>query len=577
MALPIILGVEDEADVRGDLERALAKRYSADYQVLTSDSHQGGLEVLSAAQRDGIAVAIVIASQRMQAMRGIDFLVQAHELHPHARRAVLIRVTDSDSVAEMEQAFTLNRLDSYLTKPWEPAEEWLYPTIGDLLREWVRASEAGPRSTLIQLIGDLWQPRCYRLKDLLDRNGLPYAFYPTDSDHARDVLASVGKDGQRLPVLVVNDGRHTRCLVDPNPEEVAPLIGADTRPRIDECDVLIAGGGPAGLAAAVYAASEGLSTLIVEAEAVGGQAGTSAMIRNYLGFPRGISGRDLAMRASEQARLFGVQVVYLQKASRLEAASDRYRVSLTDGSAVTGRVVIIAVGVTYRRLQGPNVERLTGAGIFYGAVPSLAQAMRGLPVFVAGAGNSAGQSAVHLAQYAESVTIVAPDESLSEHMSDYLVRQVEAARNIKLRLRTAIVDAVGGQRLEAVVLRNLADGTAETVPTAALFVMIGAQPSTDWLPPTVLRDPAGYILTGADALRDGGLPEGWPLRRQPYPRETSLPGVFAVGDVRHRAINRVASAVGDGAIAIQMVHEFLRERPKSAVPLVAAGRGADEP
>ena len=565
MGLPIIIAVEDEGDVRADLQRDLARRYSADYQVLTTDSPERGLELLTRAQREKTEVAIVIASLRLTAMGGVDVLVRAHELHPMARRALLIRVSDGESVAVMEQAFTLNQVDSYITKPWDPAEEWLYPTVGDLLRDWVRVAEAGPRSTVIQLIGDLWQPRCYRLKDLLDRNGVPYAYYPSDSEHAREVLATVGKDGQRLPVLVVNDGRRTQCFVDPEPAEVAPLLGADIRARVNECDVLIAGAGPAGLAAAVYAASEGLSTHAIEAEAVGGQAGTSAMIRNYLGFPRGVSGRDLAMRASEQARLFGVQVVYLQKATGLRQAGDRYEVSLTDGTGVTARLVIIATGVTYRRLSGPNLERLTGAGIFYGAAPSLAQAIRGLPVFVAGAGNSAGQTAVHLAQYAESVTIVAPDPSLSDHMSDYLVKQVQATPRIRLRLGRAIIDAVGGQRLEALVLKNLADGTTETVPALALFVMIGARPLTDWLPPGILRDPGGYILTGPDMMREGVLPDNWTLRRQPFPRETSLPGVFAVGDVRHGAVNRVASAVGDGAIAVQMAHEYLKERSLAPV------------
>src|SRR6267378_4531600 len=565
MALPIIFAIDDELDVLSDLERDLTKRYSADYQVLATGSTERGLEQLTAAQREGTHVAIVIACQRLKAMSGIDFLVRAHELHPLARRALLIRVSDTGAIGAMEQAFTLNRLDTYLTKPWEPAEEWLYPTLGDLLREWVRATEAGPRSSVIQLIGDLWHPRCNRLKDLLDRNGLPYAFYPSDSPRGREVLASVGKEGQSLPVLVLNDGRQLQCLVDPDPEEVAPLLGVDIQPRVNECDVLIAGAGPAGLAAAVYAASEGLSTMVIEAEAVGGQAGTSAMIRNYLGFPRGVSGRELAMRASEQARLFGVQIVYLQKASGLRQAGDRYAVSITDGAEVRARLVILAVGVTYRRLSGPNLERLTGAGIFYGAAPSLAQAMRGLPVFVAGAGNSAGQAAVHLAQYAASVTIVAPDGSLAEHMSDYLVKQVQATPGITLRLRTEIVDAVGGQRLEALVLRNLDAGTAETVPAAAIFVMIGARPSTDWLSSSVLRDEYGYILTGQDLVTEGSTREGWPLGRQPFPRETSLPGVFAVGDVRHRAVNRVASAVGDGAIAIQMAHEFLRERSLAPV------------
>ncbi len=565
MALPIIQAIDDEPDVLRDLERDLAKRYRADYQVLSSESPERGLERLAVAQREKTEVAIVIASQRMQTMSGIDFMVRAHELHPLARRALLIRVADTEAIPVMEQAFTLNRLDSYLTKPWEPADEWLYPTLADLLREWVRASEAGPRSTVIQLIGDLWEPRCYRLKDLLDRNGLPYAFYTTDSEHGRQVLASVGKDGQKLPVLVVNDGRRTQCFVDPDPREVAPVLGADIRPRVDECDVLIAGAGPAGLAAAVYAASEGLSTLVIEAEAVGGQAGTSAMIRNYLGFPRGVTGRDLAMRASEQARLFGVQVVYLQKATGISPAGDRYVVSITDGSSVTARLVVIATGVTYRRLSAPNIERLTGAGVFYGSAPSLGQAMRGLPVYVAGAGNSAGQAAVHLAQYAESVTVVAHDPSLSAHMSDYLVRQVQATPRIKLRLRTEIVDAVGGQRLEGLILRSLDDGTTETVSAAALFVMIGAQPSTEWLAPVVLRDAGGYILTGQDVLQDNAPPAAWPLRRPPFPRETNLPGVFAVGDVRHGATNRVASAVGDGAIAIQMAHEFLRERSLALV------------
>src|SRR3981081_2068793 len=344
MTLPIILAIDDELDVLRDLERDLGKRYSGDYQVIVSESPERGLVLLDTAQQDRTEVAIVIACQRMHAMSGIDFLVRAHELHPLARRVLLIRVTDTESIGQMEQAFTLNRLDTYLTKPWEPAEEWLYPSVADLLREWVRATEAGPPPTFIQLIGDLWHPRCNRLKDLLDRNGLPYAFYPTDSPRGREVLASVGKEGQSLPVLVLNDGRQVQCLVAPDLEGVSPLLGVDIRPRVNECDVLIAGAGPAGLAAAVYAASEGLSTMVIEAEAVGGQAGTSAMIRNYLGFPRGVTGRDLAMRASEQARLFGVQFVYLQKASGLRQSSDRYEVSLTDGTAGAARLRRRATG-----------------------------------------------------------------------------------------------------------------------------------------------------------------------------------------------------------------------------------------
>jgi thioredoxin reductase (NADPH) len=302
---------------------------------------------------------------------------------------------------------------------------------------------------------------------------------------------------------------------------------------------------------------------VVEAEAFGGQAGTSAMIRNYLGFPRGITGRDLALRAAEQSRLFGVQAVYLQKVNGLRREGGRYAVSLTDRSSVTAAIAVIAIGVTYRRLRGEGIERLTGAGVFYGSAPSMAQAMKGLRVVVAGAGNSAGQAAVHLARFAAEVMIVAPEPSLTDNMSDYLIRQVGATPNIVVRLRTEVVDAIGGHRLEGVKLRDLDSGTMHTVPAAALFVMIGARPATSWLPPEIQRDPMGYILTGQDVLRDGKAPAGWPLQRQPFPRETSLPGVFAVGDVRHEATRRVASAVGDGAIAVQMMHEYLKfSRPQ---------------
>ncbi|HYM50535.1 MAG TPA: FAD-dependent oxidoreductase [Candidatus Limnocylindrales bacterium] len=560
MSLPLILAVEDEPDVRRELERDLAKRYGADYDVRASGSPEDGLAVLTAAQEAGTDVALVVASQRMPGMTGIDLLIRANDLHPAARRALLIRVADTDSFEAIEQAFTLNRLDSYFTKPWQPAEEWLYPVIGDQLKEWVRSCASGPPTAVIRLVGDPWEPRCFRLRDLLDRNGLPYAFYPTDSREGRATLAEVDKDLSRLPVLVLDDGRRTTCLVDPDPEEVATTLGADIRPPLLQYDVAIAGAGPAGLAAAVYAASEGLSTTVIEAEAVGGQAGTSAQIRNYLGFPRGVTGRELAMRASEQARLFGVHVVYLQRAAALRPGQDGFVLRLFDGSELSARLVIIATGVTYRRLTGPGIERLTGAGIFYGSVPSAAQTMRGLPVFIAGGGNSAGQAAVHLARYAASVTIVAPDRSLRDHMSDYLVKQVEATPRIAVRLRTEVIEAVGERRLESLILRHVDTGTTEQADAAALFVMIGAVPSTDWLPAELRRDQAGYVLTGQDLLQDGQLPGEWPLRRAPFPRETSVPGVFAVGDVRHDATRRVASAVGDGAIAIQMAHEYLKER-----------------
>jgi thioredoxin reductase (NADPH) len=562
---PIILAVEDEEDVRQELEHDLRRRYNADYRVLTAASPEDGLTLLRSAQQETADVAIMIASQRLPGMTGIEFLGLGHELHPFARRALVIRVADRESADAMEQAFALNRLDSFFNKPWQPADEWLYPVLSDLLRDWVRASASGPRSAVIRLVGDLWAPRCHRLLDLLDRNGLPYAFYPTDSPEGRMLLQEVGKDASQCPVVVMEDGRRRITLTDPEPEEVAAAAGADIQPPVTECDVVIAGAGPAGLAAAVYAASEGLSTTVIEPEAVGGQAGMSPSIRNYLGFPRGVTGRDLALRASEQAFLFGARIVYLQRATGLRPQGDRYVLTLASGTELTARVVIIATGVAYRRLAAPGIDRLTGAGVFYGAVPAAARALRGLDVAVVGGGNSGGQAALHLARYAASVTMLIREDSIAETMSAYLVRQLEATPNILVRLRSEVVDGVGGQRLEGVIIRETAEQATQTIPAAALFVMIGAEPYTAWLPSSIVRDETGYIVTGADLLKDGQRPAGWPLERPPLARETSLPGVFAIGDVRHQAVRRVASAVGDGATAVQMVHQYLSERAPTAV------------
>jgi thioredoxin reductase (NADPH) len=557
---PIILAIEDEAEVRQELQDDLARRYAADYQVLSVGSPEAGLERLASAQRDSTAVAIVIAGHRLSTMTGVEFLERAHDLHPLARRVLLIRFADREAFEVLEQAFTLNRIDSFFTRPWQPADEWLYPVIADLLRDWVRSSASGPRSSLIHLIGDLWAPRCHHLLELLDRSGLPYAYYPAESEEGRELLGRLGKDASQCPVVVLNDGRRTHVFVDPSPEELVPALGAEIRPPMTECEVAIAGAGPAGLAAAVYAASEGLSTMVIEPEAPGGQAGMSPSIRNYLGFPRGISGRDLAMRAAEQALLFGAHVVFLQRVNGLRPQGDQYALTLLDGTEVIARVVIIATGVSYRELGGPGIARLTGAGVFYGSAPGSARALRGLPVAVVGGGNSAGQAAVHMARYAASVTMLVREDSLAQFMSTYLIQQIEATPNITVRLRTDVVDAVGKQRLEGVIFRDRGKGTTETLPVAAIFVMIGAEPFTDWLPPSVLRDEEGYIVTGNELMRNGRPPQGWPLARAPFPRETSLPGVFAIGDVRHNAVRRVAAAVGDGGIAIQMAHQYLRDR-----------------
>jgi thioredoxin reductase (NADPH) len=388
--------------------------------------------------------------------------------------------------------------------------------------------------------------------------GIPHGWYPVDSDVGRRLLEEAGQDGSRLPVVVFHSGQ---VFVDPSYAELVEGLGFGTRPAAAAYDLAIIGAGPAGLAAAVYAASEGLQTLVVEPQVVGGQAGTSALIRNYLGFPRGISGNDLANRALEQAWLFGANLVLAQQVTGLDARGANRLLRLSDGSQVATHAVIIASGVAWRRLGVPPLESLVGAGVFYGAAGAEARAMQGQDVFVVGAGNSAGQASLHLARWAASVTILARGDALGQSMSDYLVQQIERAPNIAVRLHTEVVDGKGGRRLEGLSLRDRHSGATEDIPAAALFVMIGAQPHTEWLAGTVKRDDRGYILTGHDLLHAGKPPPGWPYQRPPLLLETSLPGVFAAGDVRYRSVKRVTSAVGEGAVAIQLVHAYLSEQP----------------
>jgi thioredoxin reductase (NADPH) len=452
----------------------------------------------------------------------------------------------------MSQAMTLGRLDSWVLKPWEPAEEHLYLPVTEQLTEWIRAT-GQPGFVAIQIVGEQWAPRSHQIRDLLDRNAIPYQFHPHDSQAGRQLLGEAGQDGTRLPVLVLFDGR---VLVDPTNAEGAAAIGVATRPEPGRYDLLVVGAGPAGLSAATYGASEGLRTLMVEPEALGGQAGSSSLIRNYLGFPFGVSGRNLARRASAQAILFGAELVYARAVGLAPAGRDRV-VTLADGSRAVGRAVLVATGAAYRRLQAPGVEELLGAGVFYGAAVSEAPAMTGRQVFVVGAGNAAGQAALHLAKYAEQVTLLVRGHALGRSMSDYLVKEFQANDAITVRLGTQVVGAGGAGRLEQLTLHDGRTGATETVPAAALFILIGAQPRTDWLTGTLGRDEHGFILTGPDLLHGGRPSPGWPLDRVPLPLETSLPGVFAAGDVRHRSIKRVASAVGEGSIAIQLVHDYL--------------------
>jgi thioredoxin reductase (NADPH) len=449
------------------------------------------------------------------------------------------------------RAMTLGQLDTYLFEPWLPVARFLDLPISQVLADWVPAR--GPSFEGIRIVGPRWTTRSHELRDMLTRMGIPYGWYQAGSAAGRRLLEEAGQDGARLPVVVFHSGQ---VFVDPSDAELAAGLGYRTSTGGGSHDLVIVGAGPAGLAAAVYAASEGLDTLVVEPQVAGGQAGTSAMIRNYLGFPRGIGGGDLANRALEQAWLFGANLVLSQRAVGLGVDGRRRLVRLSDGTEVSAEAVVVASGVSWRRLGVPRLEALVGAGVFYGAAGSEARAMEGQDVYVVGAGNSAGQAALHLAKYAASVTLVVRGPDLGARMSDYLVQEIEQAPNVAVRLETQVVDGLGGWRLEGLALRRRGDAATEEVPAAALFVMIGAEPHTDWLT-GVERDDRGYLLTGHDLLGPDGLPAGRPHQRPPLLLETSIPGVFAAGDVRHRSVKRVASAVGEGAVAVQLVHQYL--------------------
>jgi thioredoxin reductase (NADPH) len=554
MTQPVLVAVDDDGEVLAALLAALRRRFGADYQVLAERSPTAALQTLERLRAGDVAVAVIIADQWMPQMTGLELLARARQLHPTARRMLLCGIWDSSVNQPMSQAMTLGRLDSWVVKPWEPAEEYLYLPVTEQLSEWLRAI-GQPGFAPIQLVGQQWAPRSHELRDLLDRNAIPYRFFSPDSEAGQQLLRQSGQDGTRLPVLVLFDGR---VLVDPTNAEGAAAIGIATRPAAGRYDLVVVGAGPAGLSAATYGASEGLHTLMVEPEALGGQAGSSSLIRNYLGFPSGVSGRNLGRRASAQAIMFGAELAYNRAIGLGPDGQDRV-VTLADGSQAVGRVVLVATGAAYRRLQVPGVEELLGAGVFYGAAVSEARAMTGSRVFVVGAGNSAGQAALHLAKYAEQVTLLVRGEALGRSMSDYLVKELQANDRVVVRLGTQVVAAGGVGRLDQLTLHDARTGATETVPAAALFILIGAQPHTDWLAGTLQLDGHGFVLTGPDLLRDGQPPPGWPLDRSPLPLEASLPGVFAAGDVRHRSVKRVASAVGEGSIAVQLVHDYLGE------------------
>lgn len=533
MSKTVLLLVDDDPGALGVVEGELLKRYGADYRVVAHISPEAALDELRGLRDLGGVVALVLADLWMPSMTGIGFLALAHELYPTAQRVLLIDWDDATAARQIVEASALSQIDCHIAKPAHSPDEPFHEVITELLAEWAGEHSRGREA--VRLVGLQWCKRCHELRDLLGRYGIPFRFSFSGTPEGRTMLAELGIDDPLRPVLALPDGR---VLIDPTNAEAADALGG-CADRLDDTFDVVVGAGPAGLASAVYAASEGLRTLVIEREAIGGQAGTTSRIRNYLGFPRGIGGSALARRAYEQALHFGVSFHFMRETTQLRPGFPYHALGLSDGKEVRARAVVVATGVTYRRLGVPSLERLIGRGVYYGPAVSEAPAMASQPVFVVGGGNSAGQTAVHLARYASRVSILVRGDSLAASMSDYLIKEIEATPNIDVRYRAEAIGATGEHRLEGLTLRDSASGRSESVPAGGLFVLIGAEPRTEWLPPQVPRDDHGYVLTGADLSDDvlrGEQRASW----GPSLLETSVPGVFAAGDVRHGSIKRVA-------------------------------------
>ena len=554
MTKPIILAVDSDHAGGQITERLLRNRYGVDYAVVCEQSPPNALRQLAEWRTAAAPVAILLAAQSRAEMSGVDFLTHAHALHPHAKRVLLYNRDDSAGAPQRFQAMAWGQIDYLVLKPSGEPDEAFHQVITDLLDEWSNDNQESFQ--VAQIIGEQWDPKAHLFRDLFERNQLPFRFHEVGSAQADDLLRRAGRPHGPFPLAILYNGV---VLADPSMEEVADALGARALQPQGVYDLAIIGGGPAGLTAAVYGASEGLRTIVVEREALGGQAGASSRIRNYPGFPRGISGGRLTRRITEQAALFGTDFCLIRSATGLRLERGLRIVSLSDGSELVSRTVVLAMGVAYRRLGVPALEALSGAGVYYGAALAEDQAMQGQQVFVVGAGNSAGQAAVHLAKYAAQVTMLVRGASLAASMSDYLIQEIQNVENIAVRLHTQVIDGWGEGRLQGLVLADRQSGATERVAATGLFLLIGAEPYTAWLPTAIQRDEQGYILTGQDVVRKGQLPKEWTLDRAPRLLETSIPGVFAIGDVRHRSVKRVASAVGEGSIVVSLIHPVLGE------------------
>ena len=545
---PVLFVIDHDAGTARALRDDLTRRFGGDFRVIAETKAPAGLSVLRGLAELHERVALLIVDYGLSGMPGVDFLACAHEMHPLAKRVLLVE-RDYSAESPIVQAMTLGQADYHITKPWT-LEQDLYRVVSGFLAEWAKDQQAG--FELFQVIGRE-ERSTLELREMLTKFSEPFRFYSADSERGRQLLADRGLDESQLPVMIRHDGY---TLVQPTLGQMIAAVGGNIVNDVSECDVAIVGAGPGGLTAAVYAASEGLLTVVLEETVSGGQAGSSPMIRNYPGFPHGVSGYDLTRQSCEQAWMFGAHMLFAQHATGLEGRDGKLVVDIAGGHQVTAKAVIVATGIAWRRLGVPRLEELVGSGVFYGAAGSELRAMAGQDVFVVGGGNSAGQTALYLAKHARSVTLVVRGDNLERSMSEYLIREIAATANITVRLHIEITDGHGADHLEALTLHDRQNGTTEQVPAAALFVLIGGEPRTQWLPETVQRR-WGYLLTGRDVVRDGADPSRWPLDRAPLPLETSMPGVFAVGDVRYRSIKRVASAVGDGATAVRLVHEHL--------------------
>jgi thioredoxin reductase (NADPH) len=550
MKKPIILTVDDEIEVSNAIERDLRAQYGKDYKIIKTNSGSEALETVRQLKQRDDQIALFLTDQRMPEMEGMEFLTEAIKIYPNARKVLLTAYADTNAAIE---AINILDLDHYLMKPWDPPEEKLYPVLTDLLTSW-RSNNHDPFEG-IRLVGIQWDPASYRIKDFLARNNIPYQWLDIEENiEAKRLIDVAGEPKPEMPYLLFPDGS---SLSKPENREIAERVGLQTIATKPLYDLIIVGAGPAGLAAAVYGASEGLKTLVVEQQAPGGQAGMSSRIENYLGFPVGLSGNELTHRAVTQARRFGVEILSAQKVIGLNSNGPSKTVKLQDGNELVCRSLIIATGVSYRKLGAKGVEELNGKGIYYGAAMSEGESVKGKDVAIIGGANSAGQAAMYFSRFAKTVTIIVRGESISSSMSQYLIDQIHATPNIKIRPNTEIKEAIGTTRLECLKIAQKDNKSDETIPASALFIFIGAVPHTDWLNDQIARDSHGFILSGSDISINGQSRPEFTTSRPLHMLETSLPGIFVAGDVRHGSVKRVASAVGEGSMAVMFVHRYL--------------------